>query len=99
MNGQGTSLDQKSTIPIVLVNWNGYTDTVECLESVLNLTYSNYHVHVIDNASDQQEGERLQKKFEAEVYIDEKSFGKGLASSKKNAEKMAAKKAWDRVQN
>lgn len=40
-----------------------------------------------------------QKKFEAEVYIDEESFGKGLASSKKNAEKMAAKKAWYRVQN
>lgn len=36
---------------IVILNWNGWRDTIECLESVFNLDYSNYHVVVCDNGS------------------------------------------------
>jgi GT2 family glycosyltransferase len=36
---------------IILVNWNGWRDTIECLESVLRLDYDNYGVIVCDNAS------------------------------------------------
>lgn len=40
-----------SRVYIVLVNWNGWRDTIECLESVLRLDYPNYRVVVCDNAS------------------------------------------------
>ncbi|MCU6498876.1 glycosyltransferase family 2 protein [Rugamonas sp. A1-17] len=36
---------------IVLVNWNGWRDTVECLESVLRQDYPAFGVIVCDNAS------------------------------------------------
>lgn len=36
---------------IVLVNWNGVQDTLECLESVLRLDYPNFQVVVCDNNS------------------------------------------------
>lgn len=36
---------------IVLVNWNGWRDAVECLESVLRLDYPDFGVIVCDNAS------------------------------------------------
>ncbi|MDG4594381.1 MAG: glycosyltransferase family 2 protein [Candidatus Contendobacter sp.] len=36
---------------IILVNWNGWTDTIECLESVFRQDYPNYRVVVCDNAS------------------------------------------------
>lgn len=36
---------------IVLVNWNGWQDTIECLESVFRLDYPNFTVVVCDNAS------------------------------------------------
>ena len=36
---------------IILVNWNGWADTVECLESVFRQDYPNYRVVVCDNAS------------------------------------------------
>lgn len=36
---------------IILVNWNGWRDTIECLESVLRIEYPNYAVLVCDNAS------------------------------------------------
>ncbi|MFZ2223261.1 MAG: glycosyltransferase family 2 protein [Candidatus Deferrimicrobium sp.] len=36
---------------IILVNWNGSLDTIECLESVFRLRYRNYRVVVCDNDS------------------------------------------------
>ncbi|WP_409303475.1 glycosyltransferase family 2 protein [Peribacillus sp. SCS-155] len=36
---------------IILLNWNSYQDTYECLKSLEFLTYPNYHVFVVDNAS------------------------------------------------
>jgi len=36
---------------IVLVNYKGWADTQECLESILKLEYKNYQVIVIDNNS------------------------------------------------
>ncbi|MBN1804558.1 MAG: glycosyltransferase family 2 protein [Sedimentisphaerales bacterium] len=41
-------------VSIVILNWNGWRDTVECLESVLRNNYANYQVIVIDN--DSQDG-------------------------------------------
>jgi GT2 family glycosyltransferase len=34
-----------------VLNWNGWRDTIECLESVFRLDYPNYKVVVCDNAS------------------------------------------------
>jgi GT2 family glycosyltransferase len=36
---------------IILVNWNGWQDTIECLEALFRLDYSDYSVIVCDNAS------------------------------------------------
>ena len=35
----------------IILNWNGKTDTLECLESVRELRYPRYQVLVVDNAS------------------------------------------------
>jgi GT2 family glycosyltransferase len=36
---------------IIILNYNGWEDTIECLESVLKNDYVNYQIIVIDNAS------------------------------------------------
>lgn len=36
---------------IVIVNWNRWQETIECLESIFHSTYSNYRVIVCDNGS------------------------------------------------
>ncbi len=40
-----------SRVVILLVNWNGWRDTVECLESLLLLEYPNFRIVVCDNGS------------------------------------------------
>ncbi|MBS3955286.1 MAG: glycosyltransferase family 2 protein [Methylomicrobium sp.] len=36
---------------IVILNWNGIEDTLACLDSIIKLTYPNFHVMVVDNGS------------------------------------------------
>lgn len=43
--------NSKSQVGIILVNYNGGKDTIECLESLLKLDYSNFKIVVVDNAS------------------------------------------------
>jgi len=38
-------------VAICILNWNGWQDTLECLESVRNLSHTNYLVVVVDNGS------------------------------------------------
>jgi GT2 family glycosyltransferase len=44
---------------VVLVNWNGSRETIECLESVLRSDYASFRVVVADNASSDDSMERL----------------------------------------
>jgi GT2 family glycosyltransferase len=36
---------------VILLNWNGWKDTIECLESIFRLSYPDFRVVVCDNAS------------------------------------------------
>ncbi len=38
-------------VSIILVNYNGWQDTIECLESILRNDYPNYQIIVVDNHS------------------------------------------------
>jgi len=40
-----------SKVAIVLVNYNGWEDTIECLESLLRQQYAAFSVTIVDNAS------------------------------------------------
>ncbi len=56
-------------IPIIIINWNGYNDTVECINSVLQLNYFQYHIFLIDNGSSNDEGKRLASLYETNKEI------------------------------
>jgi len=38
-------------VSIIILNWNGKDDTIECLESLKHITYPNYEVVLVDNGS------------------------------------------------
>lgn len=47
----GETISQWPIVYIILLNWNGWQDTIECLESLEKATYPNFNVVIIDNAS------------------------------------------------
>jgi len=49
------------TTSIILLNWNGWKDTIECLESLFNLRDSDFRVVVCDNASTDGSTERIKE--------------------------------------
>ncbi len=51
---KGFSMKLSKTFPkvyIILLNYNGWADTIECLESLLRIDYPNYQIIVVDNNS------------------------------------------------
>ena len=41
----------KQNVSIIILNWNGWQDTLECLESLYDIDYPDYNVIVVDNGS------------------------------------------------
>jgi len=48
---------------IVILNWNGWKDTIECVESCLDLTHSDFTILIVDNSSTDNSQSILQDKF------------------------------------
>lgn len=66
-------------IAIIILNWNGFRDTIECLESLRQTTYSNYEVVVVDNASDGNDAAILKERFEGYIHLIENEENYGFA--------------------
>ncbi len=45
------SLDSIKSIYIIVLNWNGKSDTLTCLNSLQSLTYTNANIVIVDNGS------------------------------------------------
>ncbi len=54
-------------VHIVLLNWNGYDLTRECILSLSNIKYTNYQIVVVDNGSDDDSYVKLSNEFEKDV--------------------------------
>ena len=50
-------------IGVVLINWNQYEDTVDCLGSLYEMDYPNFRVILVDNGSSDGSGERIARLF------------------------------------
>lgn len=62
-------------VSIIVLNWNGWRDTVECLESLYRITYPNYDVIVVDNGSQDDSIQRIKEYAEGKIRVDSKFFG------------------------
>ncbi len=64
------------SVAIILVNWNGFDFSVACLESLRKVDFPDFKVILVDNASKNQEGERLKIQFpEIELIQSESNLG------------------------
>ena len=48
-------------VSIIILNWNGWRDTIECLQSLYAIKYSNYQVVVIDNGSTDNSNHEIER--------------------------------------
>jgi GT2 family glycosyltransferase len=56
---------------IILLNWNGWKDTIQCLESVLRSNYPDFRVIVCDNCSTDGSLQKIKAWAEGRFVVDE----------------------------
>ena len=56
-------------VAVIIINWNGLADTVECLESLRVIAYPNYETIVVDNGSSGDDVQVLRERFGGSVHL------------------------------
>ena len=67
-------------VSIITLNWNGLEDTEECLASLQTVTYPNYDVIVVDNASTGNDVAVLREQFGDYAHIIQNDRNRGFAA-------------------
>ena len=65
-------------VAIVIINWNGWEDTVECLESIFQIDYPNYEIIIVDNRSQNDSVKRIKDYSEGKeltIIENEENYG------------------------
>lgn len=59
-------------VSIIILNWNGWEDTIECLESVYQIDYPNYDVILVDNGSQDLSVKKIREYVKGNSIINSK---------------------------
>lgn len=54
---------------LIVVVYNSYADSADCLASLRGVTYTNLHVVLVDNGSTDGSGQRLREEFPEVMYV------------------------------
>lgn len=67
-------------VVIIILNWRGWQDTLECLESLQQLDYPNFTTIVIDNASGDESLEKIAGWARGEIPVESRHFQPGASN-------------------
>jgi len=62
------------SVSIIILNWNGWDDTIECLESLCQIDYHNYNIIVVDNNSTDNSINNIKKYCEGNLRVTSSYF-------------------------
>lgn len=65
-------------VHVILVNWNGWRDTVECVASLEGLDYPNVHIVIVDNGSTNDSLRELRRRCPGHTLL-ESEHNRGFA--------------------
>ncbi|MBM3426425.1 MAG: glycosyltransferase family 2 protein [Bacteroidetes bacterium] len=84
------------SVAIILVNWNGFTYTKACLESLEKVNTSAFQVVLVDNASKEGEGEQLKALF-PQIHLITNSENLGFTGGNNVGIRYALTQGFDQV--
>jgi GT2 family glycosyltransferase len=59
-------------VSVIILNWNGWKDTLECLESLYQIKYPNYKVILVDNNSQDQSLNKIRQYCQGQIPVETK---------------------------
>src|ERR1700690_2923308 len=54
-------------VSVIILNWNGWKDTIECLESLYQIDYPNYDIILVDNHSEDDSIQKIRDYCEGKI--------------------------------
>jgi GT2 family glycosyltransferase len=87
---------KEPSVAIIILNWNGFDDTVECLRSLRQITYGNYKIVLVDNGSANNEGPRLGEMF-PEIQLICNATNRGFAGGCNDGMNRAIKEGFEYI--
>ncbi|SCG86386.1 glycosyltransferase family 2 protein [Methanobacterium congolense] len=83
----------KPHVTIIILNWNGWEDTIECLDSLNKINYPNYDVIIVDNHSEDDSVRKIREYCNGKLkvkssFFDHDSVSKPLRMFEINEEKL-----------
>lgn len=87
---------KKPSVAVILVNWNGYDYTVQCLLSLKRIDYPNFVVIVVDNASTDGSIDRLANQFDEVVFL-QNEINQGFTGGNNSGIRHALDKGYDYI--
>lgn len=88
--------ERNPIVYIIIVNWNGYEDTIECIKSLEKIDYNNYRIVVVDNGSNTNEIDNVAKNF-PEVHLIKNEVNLGFSGGNNIGMEYAVKEYADFV--
>ncbi len=89
-------MQNEPKVAIIILNWNGYKDTIMCIESLKKLGYSNYKIIIVDNFSKENEGSRIKEKFH-DIHLIQNKNNNGFSKGNNIAIKWAKDNGYEYV--
>jgi GT2 family glycosyltransferase len=90
-------MQMTSRVEIVVLNWNGWKDTIACLSSLLKQDYPNFNIVVVDNDSSDESTEKIAQSMPSVELIQSGSnlgFGGGCNVGMRAAMSRGADYVW-----
>lgn len=95
--GANLTAPSNPKVSIIILNWKGLKDTIECLESIKKSDYPNYEIILVDNGSLNEETDIIRHKFPETLIIknnDNLGFTGGNNIGTKRALENGAQYVW-----
>ena len=72
-------IQDNSIIPIILLNWNGWKDTIDCIKSLFQSTYTNFCIIIADNDSSDNSVEKIvawlyENQIKSQIYLEDEKI-------------------------
>ena len=84
-------------VAVVILNYNGWRDTVECLKALRKSTYKNYEIILIDNGSKDESVKELSKVDNKKLTFIKESINHGFSGGVNIGIKIAIEEEYDAV--
>ena len=90
-------MKKQPTIATILINWNGFKDSKECIQSLLKVRYPHNKIIIVDNASTDDSLSLLKKEFGKKVHFIENKSNLGFTGANNKGFEYAFKHKFDYI--